>query len=32
LAAVDFNVEDDDDYVEGSGAQYLWMVPFGPQN
>jgi predicted alpha-1,2-mannosidase len=27
---VDFNVEDDDDYVEGSGAQYLWMVPFDP--
>ncbi|MEI9932985.1 MAG: GH92 family glycosyl hydrolase [Rhizomicrobium sp.] len=26
----DFNVEDDDDYVEGSGAQYLWMVPFDP--
>jgi predicted alpha-1,2-mannosidase len=28
--SVDFNVEDDDDYVEGSGAQYLWMVPFDP--
>ncbi|HEY2034208.1 MAG TPA: GH92 family glycosyl hydrolase [Rhizomicrobium sp.] len=28
--AVDFNVENDDDYVEGSGAQYLWMVPFDP--
>jgi predicted alpha-1,2-mannosidase len=28
---VDFNVEDDDDYVEGSGAQYLWMVPFDPE-
>src|SRR6185369_2964740 len=28
--AVDFNVEDDDNYVEGSGAQYLWMVPFDP--
>ena len=27
---VDFNVENDDDYVEGSGAQYLWMVPFDP--
>jgi predicted alpha-1,2-mannosidase len=27
---VDFNIEDDDDYVEGSGAQYLWMVPFDP--
>ncbi len=27
---IDFNVEDDDDYVEGSGAQYLWMVPFDP--
>jgi predicted alpha-1,2-mannosidase len=27
---VNFNVEDDDDYVEGSGAQYLWMVPFDP--
>ncbi|MDE3117114.1 MAG: glycoside hydrolase family 92 protein, partial [Pseudomonadota bacterium] len=27
---VDFDVEDDDDYVEGSGAQYLWMVPFDP--
>jgi predicted alpha-1,2-mannosidase len=27
---VDFNAEDDDDYVEGSGAQYLWMVPFDP--
>lgn len=26
--AVDFDVENDDDYVEGSGAQYLWMVPF----
>ena len=26
----DFNVENDDDYVEGSGAQYLWMVPFDP--
>jgi predicted alpha-1,2-mannosidase len=25
---IDFNIEDDDDYVEGSGAQYLWMVPF----
>jgi predicted alpha-1,2-mannosidase len=25
---VDFNIDDDDDYVEGSGAQYLWMVPF----
>jgi len=29
--SVDFNVEDDDDYVEGSGAQYLWMVPFDPE-
>jgi predicted alpha-1,2-mannosidase len=29
--AVDFNVENDDDYVEGSGAQYLWMVPFDPK-
>ena len=29
--AVDFNVENDDDYVEGSGAQYLWMVPFDPR-
>jgi predicted alpha-1,2-mannosidase len=28
--SVDFNVENDDDYVEGSGAQYLWMVPFDP--
>ena len=28
---VDFNVENDDDYVEGSGAQYLWMVPFDPK-
>lgn len=28
--SVDFNMEDDDDYVEGSGAQYLWMVPFDP--
>ncbi|HEY7977601.1 MAG TPA: GH92 family glycosyl hydrolase [Rhizomicrobium sp.] len=28
--SVDFNVDDDDDYVEGSGAQYLWMVPFDP--
>jgi predicted alpha-1,2-mannosidase len=28
---VDFNVENDDDYVEGSGAQYLWMVPFDPR-
>jgi predicted alpha-1,2-mannosidase len=27
---VDVNVENDDDYVEGSGAQYLWMVPFDP--
>jgi predicted alpha-1,2-mannosidase len=27
---VDFDVENDDDYVEGSGAQYLWMVPFDP--
>ena len=27
---VDFNADDDDDYVEGSGAQYLWMVPFDP--
>ncbi|HEY5339265.1 MAG TPA: GH92 family glycosyl hydrolase, partial [Rhizomicrobium sp.] len=27
---VDFNIDDDDDYVEGSGAQYLWMVPFDP--
>jgi predicted alpha-1,2-mannosidase len=27
---VDFNIENDDDYVEGSGAQYLWMVPFDP--
>ncbi|HEX4861780.1 MAG TPA: GH92 family glycosyl hydrolase, partial [Rhizomicrobium sp.] len=27
---VDFNLENDDDYVEGSGAQYLWMVPFDP--
>jgi len=26
----DFNIENDDDYVEGSGAQYLWMVPFDP--
>lgn len=26
--AVDFNTENDDDYVEGSGAQYLWMVPY----
>jgi predicted alpha-1,2-mannosidase len=28
--SVDFNVENDDDYVEGSGAQYLWMVPYDP--
>ena len=28
--AVDFNAENEDDYVEGSGAQYLWMVPFDP--
>lgn len=28
--SVDVNVENDDDYVEGSGAQYLWMVPFDP--
>ncbi len=28
---VDFNIENDDDYVEGSGAQYLWMVPFDAQ-
>ncbi len=28
--SVDFDVENDDDYVEGSGAQYLWMVPFDP--
>lgn len=28
--SVDFNLENDDDYVEGSGAQYLWMVPFDP--
>jgi predicted alpha-1,2-mannosidase len=28
--SVDMNVENDDDYVEGSGAQYLWMVPFDP--
>ena len=28
--SLDFNVENDDDYVEGSGAQYLWMVPFDP--
>jgi predicted alpha-1,2-mannosidase len=28
---VDFNVENDDDYVEGSGAQYLWMAPFDPK-
>jgi predicted alpha-1,2-mannosidase len=28
---VDVNVENDDDYVEGSGAQYLWMVPFDPK-
>jgi predicted alpha-1,2-mannosidase len=28
--SVDFNIENDDDYVEGSGAQYLWMVPFDP--
>jgi len=27
---VDFNLENDDDYVEGSSAQYLWMVPFDP--
>lgn len=27
---VDFAVENDDDYVEGSGAQYLWMVPYDP--
>jgi len=27
---VDVNAENDDDYVEGSGAQYLWMVPFDP--
>jgi predicted alpha-1,2-mannosidase len=27
---VDFNVDDDDDYVEGSGAQYLWTVPYDP--
>ncbi|HEX3942744.1 MAG TPA: GH92 family glycosyl hydrolase [Rhizomicrobium sp.] len=27
---VDFNADDDDDYVEGSGAQYLWMVPYDP--
>ena len=27
---VDVNIENDDDYVEGSGAQYLWMVPFDP--
>jgi predicted alpha-1,2-mannosidase len=28
--SVDFAVENDDDYVEGSGAQYLWMVPYDP--
>jgi predicted alpha-1,2-mannosidase len=28
--SVDFNQENDDDYVEGSGAQYLWMVPYDP--
>lgn len=28
--SVDFNIENDDDYVEGSGAQYLWMVPYDP--
>jgi predicted alpha-1,2-mannosidase len=28
---VDADVENDDDYVEGSGAQYLWMVPFDPK-
>ena len=28
---VDVDVENDDDYVEGSGAQYLWMVPFDPK-
>ncbi|MDE2499170.1 MAG: GH92 family glycosyl hydrolase [Alphaproteobacteria bacterium] len=28
--SVDFSVEDDDNYVEGSGAQYLWMIPFDP--
>jgi predicted alpha-1,2-mannosidase len=28
---VDVNVENDDDYVEGSGALYLWMVPFDPR-
>lgn len=27
---LDVNKEDDDDYVEGSAAQYLWMVPFDP--
>lgn len=29
--SVDVDVENDDDYVEGSGAQYLWMVPFDPK-
>ncbi len=28
---VDFEAENDEDYVEGSGAQYLWMVPFDPK-
>jgi len=28
---VDVDAENDDDYVEGSGAQYLWMVPFDPE-
>jgi predicted alpha-1,2-mannosidase len=27
----DPNSEDDDNFVEGSAAQYLWMVPFDPR-
>ena len=30
-AKFDPNVEDDDNFVEGSGAVYLWMVPFDAQ-
>src|SRR5262249_14584313 len=29
--AFDPGAEDEDNFVEGTGAQYLWMVPFDPQ-